>query len=264
MRDAAMKRRFPTLIVAAFVALISAMKNTSDIARAISHQTAQKERYHAAERNFWRRQIRVARWLNVITLIAAIIAIGSVFVLIWSLLDARKATVEANRAWVAPRSVYLRRTLVLNDHPGFRVAYDNIGREPALHTNLWWRVIIVDADVLMRSLTQSELREKAFDIAGENPACAGHTISKGAEIIWPSQQPETYSASYIEQANDPIITQDVIDGRAAVVVEGCFFYETFHEVHHSAFCFWLRQVPPSNMLTTTTAGVICPLGNGAE
>ena len=55
-----------------------------------------------------------------------------------------------------------------------------------------------------------------------------------------------------------------MDGRQAVVVQGCFLYETFHEVHHSAYCFFFRQVPPSYMLTTTTGAVICPIGNEAD
>jgi hypothetical protein len=205
-----------------------------------------------------------AWWLNWITLAAAIIAIATIAVLIFTLADARKATVEANRAWVAPRSAYLRRVLALKDHPAFRVTYDNVGREPALSTDMWWRINTVDADVLIRSLTQPDLRERAFDIAGKKPACAEHTISKRAEVIWPSQTSETYENSYIEQPTDPLITQEVIDGRAAIVVQGYFFYETFHEVHHSAFCFWFRQVPPSDMLSTTTSAVNCPIGNDAD
>jgi hypothetical protein len=205
--------------------------------------------------------IRAAWWLNYITLIAAIIAIGTVGVLISTLIDARKATVEANRAWVAPRSAYLRRTFVLNDHPVFKVSYDNIGRQPALNTETWWRVSIVDAGLLVRSLKEPSVAESAF---GQNTTCAGHTSRKGAEAIWPSPKPETYSNAYVENPDDPIITEEVMDGRQAVVVQGCFLYETFHEVHHSAYCFWFRQVPPLYMLTITTGAVICPIGNEAD
>jgi t-SNARE complex subunit (syntaxin) len=55
---------------------------TCRIARAISHQTAQKQRHDIDESLFWARQIRVAKWLNWITLIAAVIAVGTVVVLI--------------------------------------------------------------------------------------------------------------------------------------------------------------------------------------
>jgi hypothetical protein len=231
------------------------------VVSALSHHTAQKDGHDAAEAGFWRRQIRAAWWLNGITLAAAIIAITTVVVLVFTLRDAREATVEANRAWVAPRSAYLRRAFVLNDHPVFRVTYDNIGKQPALNTETWWRVSIVDANLLVRSLTEPNLAESAF---GRNPACDGRTTRKGAEIIWPSQKPETYSNSYVEKPDDPIITQEVMDGRGAVVVQGCFLYETLHEIHKSAYCFWFRQVPPPYMLTTATGAIICPTGNDAD
>jgi hypothetical protein len=231
------------------------------LVNALSRNTAQKERHNVGEDLFWRRQIRVAWWLNGITLAAAIIAIATMCVLIVTLIDARKATVEANRAWVAPRAAYLRRPFTLNDHPVFRVAYDNIGRQPALNTETWWRVSIVDANLLVRSLKEPSLRVRAF---GLNPACQGHTPLNGGEIIWPSSKPEAYTNAYVENPNDPLIMQEVLDGRAAVVVQGCFLYLTFGEPHHSAFCFWFRQVPPSYMLTTTTGAVICPIGNDAN
>jgi hypothetical protein len=231
------------------------------IVNALSHHAAQEQRHDAAEDFFWRGQITAAWWLNWITLTAAIIAIVTVGVLIFTLIDTRKDTVEANRAWLAPRSAYLQRPLVLNDHPGFRVTYDNVGKQPALNIALWWRVSIFDADALIHSLADPTLAETAF---GENPACSGHTSHKGAEIAWPSSLPEKYSSSYLESPNDPIITQGVLDGRESVVVQGCFFYETFQEVHRSAFCFWFRQVPPSNMLTTTSSAIICPIGNDAN
>jgi hypothetical protein len=233
----------------------------TSVVHALFRHTAEKQHHDDAEVIVWRRQIRAAWWLNGITLAAAIIAIGTVIVLICTLIDARKATVEADRAWLAPRSAYLQRPLVLNDHPSFRVTYDNVGKQPALNIALWWRVSIFDADALMRSLSDPTLAETAF---GENPACSGHTSHKGAEIAWPTSLTEKYSTSYIETPNDPIITQGVLDGREAIVVHGCFFYETFQEIHRSAFCFWLRQMPPSNMLTTTSSAIICPIGNDAN
>jgi hypothetical protein len=232
----------------------------TSIVHALSRHTAEKQYHDTEEVSFWRRQLRAAWWLNYITLITAMIAIGTVGVLISTLIDARKATVEANRAWVAPRSAYLRRAFVLNDHPVFRVTYDNVGRQPALNSEMWWRVNIVDADLLVRSLKDASLAETAF---GRNIACDQHSAHKGSEVIWPSRKPESYSNAYVGNPTDPIITDEVLDGRAAVVVHGCIFYETFHEVHRSAFCFWFRQVPPAYMVTTTTAAIICPIGNDA-
>ena len=122
-------------------------EDRTSIARSISRLAAENQHHGSEEVKFWRKQLHAAWWLNYTTLIAALIPIGTVDVLIGTLIDARKATVEANRAWVAPRSAYLRRAFVLNDHPAFRVTYGNIGREPALNTTTWWRVSIADTDL---------------------------------------------------------------------------------------------------------------------
>src|SRR6202040_884214 len=122
----------------------------------------------------------VAWWLNAITLTAAIVAVTTVIVLICTLVDARKATVEANRAWIAPRTVFLRRELRLNDHLAFRIAYHNLGKQPARNTNFFYSAYIVDANSLMHYLSDPSLAESVFR---ENPTCAGHTSRKGADII---------------------------------------------------------------------------------
>jgi hypothetical protein len=139
---------------------------TCRIARAISRQTAQKQRHDIEESLFWRRQIRVAWWLNAITLIAAVIAVSTMIVLIFTLVDARKATVEANRAWIAPHTALLGREFRLNDHLAFRIAYDNVGRQPARNENFWSGTKIVDANSLMNSLTDPSLVQSVFQ---QNP-----------------------------------------------------------------------------------------------
>jgi hypothetical protein len=206
---------------------------TCRIAHAISQLTAQKRRHDIEESLFWRRQIRVAWWLNAITLTAAIVAVATVIVLIGTLTDARKATVEANRAWVAPRTAFLRREFRLNDHLAFRITYDNVGRQPARNNNFFSGAYIVDAHSLIHSLSDPSLAESVFR---ENPTCSGHTTRKGADIIWPSNN-GVYSLASLDDDRYPVITQRVIDGDDAVVVVGCFLYDTFEEVHHSMFCF---------------------------
>jgi hypothetical protein len=85
--------------------------------RVDASRRAERNQHDAAERVFWRDQIRAAWYLNWITLVAAVIALVTVIILICTLNDARKATIEANRAWVAPHAAYLRRVFALNDHP---------------------------------------------------------------------------------------------------------------------------------------------------
>jgi hypothetical protein len=195
------------------------------------------------------------RWLNTITLSAAVVGLATVIVLIFTSIDARRATVEANRAWLAPRTAFLRRPFTLNDHLAFRIEYDNVGRQPAQDSNMFSRGRPVDANSLVRALSDPKLTESVF---GQNPTCSGHTSRKGAEIIWPSSVGGRYSTKDTDDANYPMITQRIIDGSDAVVVEGCFLYETFNDVHKSMFCFWFRQMPPDNILKVTDFAAIWP------
>jgi hypothetical protein len=71
------------------------------LARAAEHDRHAREEHLGAQHiALTNRQIRVGIWLNWITGAAVLFAFLSVIGVVWSVLEARRATVEANRAWV--------------------------------------------------------------------------------------------------------------------------------------------------------------------
>src|SRR6266478_324054 len=117
----------------------------------------QSERAETWERrNFWLEITGVA------------IAIGAAAILWFTLDAARRATVEANRAWMAPRTIHLLSPLVLNQKPVLRLTFDNVGRAPALKADLRGRFVTARAADVLAALDTPSLWTKNF---GQN-ACA--------------------------------------------------------------------------------------------
>jgi hypothetical protein len=102
-------------------------------------------RHALAERSFWNRQIIVATWLNIITGIAACVGIATLVLVREQVIDAKEATIRANRAWL------------LLDDPSYTIskspsgvetidpmiAIHNIGKEPATDVRLYTNPFLV-------------------------------------------------------------------------------------------------------------------------
>jgi hypothetical protein len=97
------------------------------------------------ETTFRRNQIRAAWSLNRITFGAAVVALGGLVILFFTLRDNRKTMIEDHRAWIAVRTPFFD-TAPHPKNPGdpFQIAvfYENIGKEPALtvskHQEPFW------------------------------------------------------------------------------------------------------------------------------
>lgn len=173
--------------------------------------------------------------------------------------DSQHSISEANRAWIAPRTVYLATPLVINEHPHFRVSFDNPGKQPALNTDLRTQILVADNSAVDAALKDIKLWPKSF---GGNGACDSPSTNSGTEIYWPSPQPEAYTLYFGGERSDPVVTAEILDGSQAIIVNGCVFYETFGEMRRSKFCFLVRQ--PSSADTGPKAQIgICPAGNDA-
>jgi hypothetical protein len=102
-------------------------------------QRQAEERHEHVERRNWRKELALAKFqlksaqcLNCITASAAAFALLAAIGVICSVLEARKATIEANRAWIAPLSAEFSDAPRIGENWFVVVHYRNVGREPAL------------------------------------------------------------------------------------------------------------------------------------
>jgi hypothetical protein len=204
--------------------------------------------------NIWERR---KFWVDVAGVLIAIVA---AMILYCTLEDARKATVEANRAWLAPRTAHLLRILVLNAKPEVRLAFDNVGRSPATFSDIRGRLVTARSEDVIRATRAPETWKKKF---GDSDACAGPERSVASPVYWPAATQETYSILFGGLKDDPVTTQGMIDGSEAMILYGCLSYETFNHRHMSTFCFYAGQ-PPWQNLRPEEAWIVCPDGNRAD
>lgn len=56
------------------------------------------------------------------------------------------------------------------------------------------------------------------------------------------------------------MSDEVVSGKTTIVLEMCFAYKTFEEVHHTSFCYYYRTgLSPANKQMN-----ICTAGNHAD
>lgn len=169
--------------------------------------------------------------------------------------DAKRATIEANRAWIAPRSVYLNRPLEMGKPVSYRLTYDNTGKSPALDINQSDRITFVSSSVF------ADMNQETVEAAMNTiPECNVPTPASGKRAAFPFGE-EEYKV--IPLVVDPLVNEDVLSGKLAVVIEGCFTYRTFDEVHHTSYCFVFGQ-RDGKPFPVDAQATICPVRNRAD
>jgi hypothetical protein len=207
----------------------------------VAQARASDEQHKAAERVYWERQLRVGKWLNRITAGAAVVAIVGLLFVWLGLEETKRATIEANRAWLSPVHFKFERPLEDKDGPLIQVLFQNIGRDPAMNlkTAAHWEPV---------NLIKPMPKPEAFpEIVGGWEAMSA-TIKKDC---W-NNEPEIGNVAIIPTNNlassftasnpSPIPNLDPIvkDHTQILVVKGCMTYTSFEQTRHTSFCHYLR------------------------
>jgi hypothetical protein len=225
-----------------------------------SQPQAANEQHKAAERDYWRRQICVAKWLNAVTLIAACAAVvGLIFVGI-GLRQTTQATnaateangiashnlVAANRAWLYPRDFNIAET----DY-GFFVTglNENVGKEPATHVifsvpdfGMQPVPMIIRSAIDQIIIPFSDICEKRFDPVKGNTVFPTQKLSYERPLPYPTEESRISA------------TDAVNKGHAVFFFRDCVVYSTFGERHKTPFCFYRWR----NFATGQVETKICP------
>jgi hypothetical protein len=172
---------------------------------------------------------RFTGWLVVWTsmLFLATTGLGIVALLQWNELHKtdetlRKTLLVTQRAWIVIDGIDSYGELKLGNPLPIGVLYSNAGQSPARG--------MMSAHYPIEVPITSSVDE--ITIQSENVVCEGLTISDRGVVVFPKNVPSGYTF-YVP---GKFITNDVVSGKTALVIQGCFVYETMEEIHYSQYC----------------------------
>jgi hypothetical protein len=190
------------------------------------------------------RQLRVAKYLNWITGVAAVVGLGALWLI-------QQDIVEANRAWIAPASPTFSHDAVVGQPVAVWFPWDNVGREPA--TNM---KISIFFDVLKGQPGHSILYVP--DIT-EN-TCDKYPPNVDLGVTFPAKGVNGFDAVTSQQS----ISWDssLESGERLLRARGCISYKTFGKIHHSWFCsVFSAKLKNAEIIRMSTS---CPGGAGVD
>jgi hypothetical protein len=213
--------------------------------QAVIEEILSEEDHQAAQRKLGAAQLRIAKGLNRITAIGAIVGVISSLGIIGSLVitkiaadDAHKALVAANRAWISP----VRATLdTIPNAPSTEaitvpVPFRNTGHEPATDA-----FIVSGSDSIAISATYDQIhaKERAFE-----DYCFSISVPKGDKsavsiFIFPGGSATNDYSGSITISPD-VIDWDVVYGKKYVFLHACVVYQTFGVVRHTSVCYYAQ------------------------
>ena len=222
-----------------------------------------EEDYQAAQREYSAAQLRIAKGLNRITAIGAIVGaisslgiIGSLIIAKISAVDAHMALVATNRAWISPVSATLGAipSAPPTEAITVPVPFRNTGHEPATDA-----FIISSADSIAIDASYDEIhaKERAFEdyclaISGTTDDASAVSI-----VIFPEgSATNNYKASI--SVNPDLIDWDVVYGRRYIFLHACVVYQTFNRLRHTSICYYAQAGKTIGSLP------FCDKGNRAD
>jgi len=213
--------------------------------QAVIGEILSEEDHQAAQRKLGAAQLRIAKGLNRITAIGAILGaissvgiIGSLIITKFAADDAHMALVAANRAWISPVSATLGAIPSAPPTEAITVAvpFRNTGHEPATDA-----FIINGTDSIGIDATYDEIhaKERAFEdycfsISGVTDNAYAVSI-----VIFPGGSAANDYNGSITLRSD-LIDWDVVYGKKYVFLHACVVYQTFGQVRHTSVCYYAQ------------------------
>lgn len=203
----------------------------------------------AEERAFWRRQIGVAKALNWVTGVGAILSLLTMGILWFTLRDSQIATEEADRAWLAPMDEEMDVTPKVGEDWSVTVHIRNVGKEPALNFKY-------ALDIRTPSGNPDQLESGKIQLP-TNDTCARVSPSQDGTVMYTEHEYSQYRLILMGKQDQ----NAVLSKTTTLVSVGCLGYRTFEKSRVAAFCFYLR--PPDPPQHADWHWCLCPKGNTA-
>jgi hypothetical protein len=222
-----------------------------------------EEDHQAAQRKLGAAQLRIAKGLNRISAIGAIVGaitslgiIGSLVIAKIAADDAHMALVAANRAWISPVSATLGAIPSAPPTEGMTVLvpFRNTGHEPATDA-----YIISGTDSISIDATYDEIhaKEQSFEDYCLSLSGATDDASAVSIVIFPGgSATNDYNGSITIRPD--LIDWDVVYGKKYVFLHACVVYQTFGQVRHTSVCYYSQAGKTIGSLP------FCDKGNKAD
>ena len=214
-------------------------------------QEAQEANYKTPEALLAYRQLCASKWLNRITGIGTIVALGGLGFLGKSIIDAEDATIQANRALVSPLSFYFTQDAVVGQSIPIRFEYRNIGRQPTNDTKI---SVFFDTTPITPGL---DMRTTAVM---NDTFCETNPPTERLGTVYPVQEQSSMTMNTrIQKINwDTEMDQST----KALRMRECITYVTFGQHHKTWFCEIFGPSLVSD--PKRRIGVSCRGGDGAD
>ena len=226
------------------------MRNDGPSERDSANPTAHDKHHRTYERRYWRRQLKIAKTLNLITIAGVLAAGASLYVLKGSLDAAKEAAdasvkqteigekglIGANRAWLGVTHMGVQLP-ISDERTMVQLQLVNFGRTPALHV-MWSPLNLILVPRIAETNNVSALEGEP------NFTCRKLGVTNTL-VVWPFLPdhnmgvPIQLDASQNDRAK--VIAAKARTG--SLIVQGCIIYQTFGETHKSAFEFLWRDTP---------------------
>lgn len=231
--------------------------------QAVIGEILSEEDHQTAQRKLGAAQLRIAKGLNRITAIGAIVGAISSLGVIGSLIitkiaadDAHTALVAANRAWISPVSATLG--AIPSAPPAeaitVPVPFRNTGHEPATDASIVGASdsIAIDATYDQIHAKEQAFADYCFSISGPKDDKAAVSI-----VIFPGTgATNDYGGSIT--INPDVIDWDAVYGRKYVFLHACVMYQTFDQIRHTSVCYYAQAGKTIGSLP------FCDKGNKAD
>jgi len=147
--------------------------------------------------------------------------------------SSERALVQAQRAWIGPRSASITAELAIGKPVEIIFTYENSGHEPGVGFHPYAEAVrmIVAGDQVADQTVQQDLS-----------ACRDSADWEGGSVVFPSSGGIGGRAyNYSIKTPSDFVTDAMLKGDEVIVFQGCFVYRTFTQSKHTAFCFYYKQ-----------------------
>jgi hypothetical protein len=161
--------------------------------------------------------------------------------------NAERALAAGQRAWVGPSNATFSAELKIGQPIDITYVYQNTGKEPAF--------AFTNTPNVSTILTSDQSGAIPLEIQRFMSACRTELQWQGGSVVYPGAA--SYSSNY--QTSKSVVDRDVMTDKKAIIVQGCFHYQTLDSPKYSYFCYFYRKGK-----TKIQNLNICPSGHDAD